>query len=89
MSAQVILGKAMFTIRGADHLQVDGDLVQIQRAGPTGFETVAVAGEDLLVTIEPAERVEVHERAEKAEKAKPAKAGTDGVHWYPIGEPLD
>jgi len=54
MSAQVILGSAMFTIRGADHLHVDGDLVQIQRSSPTGFETVAVAGEDLLVTIEPA-----------------------------------
>lgn len=89
MSAQVILGKAMFTIRGADHLQVDGQLVQIQRAGPSGFETVAVAGEDLLVTIEPAERVEVPERSERVAKARPVKAGTDGVHWYPVGEPLD
>lgn len=55
MSAQVILGKAVFTVPGADHLQVVGDLVQIQRSGPGGYETVAVAGEDMLVTIEPAE----------------------------------
>src|SRR5438105_152608 len=54
MSAQVIVGKAIYTIPGADHLQVDGDLVQIQRSSPSGFETLAVAGEDLLVTIEPA-----------------------------------
>jgi hypothetical protein len=86
MSAQVILGKAMFTIRGADHLQVEGDLVQIQRSGPTGFETVAVAGEDMLVTIEPAERAKI-EIAEKAEK--PEKATTDVFHWHPVGEPLD
>jgi len=54
MSAQVIVGKAIYTIPGADHLQAGGDLVQIQRSSPSGFETVAVAGEDLLVTIEPA-----------------------------------
>jgi hypothetical protein len=86
MSAQVILGKAMFTIRGAGHLQVDGELVQIQRSSPTGFETVALAGEDMLVTIEPAEcaKVEV-----PAEAAKARKVGTDGIHWHPVGEPLD
>lgn len=54
MSAQIILRNAMFTILGADHLHVEGDLVQIQRSSPTGFETVAVAGAELLVTIEPA-----------------------------------
>jgi len=54
MSAQVISGRAVFTIRGADRLQVDGELVKIRRSSPTGFETVVVAGEDLLVTIEPA-----------------------------------
>jgi hypothetical protein len=86
MSAQVILGRAMFTIRGADHLQVDGELVQIQRSSPTGFETVAVAGEDMLVTIEPAEcaKVEVPEKAGKAQEA-----WTDRVHRHPVGEPLD
>jgi hypothetical protein len=73
MSAQVILGKAVFTVPGADHLQVVGDLVQIQRSGPSGYETVAVAGEDMLVTIEPT--------------IEPPAAG--GLHWHPVGEPLD
>jgi hypothetical protein len=83
MSAQVILGKAVFTIRGADHLEVDGDLVQIQRSGPRGFETVAVAGGDMLVTIEPAEcaKAEIPERTRQT--------ATDGHHWHPVGEPLD
>ncbi|TMC08767.1 MAG: hypothetical protein E6J41_12315 [Chloroflexi bacterium] len=83
MNAQVILGKAMFTIRGADHLEVEGELVQIQRSGPNGFETVAVAGEDMLVTIEPAE----HAKVEVPEKA--GKAALDGHHWHPVGDPLD
>jgi hypothetical protein len=56
MSAKIVLGKSVFTIPGADRLRVAGDLVEIQRSGPGGFETVAVAGDDLLVTIEPAER---------------------------------
>jgi hypothetical protein len=73
MSAQVRLGKAVFTVPGADHLQVVGDLVQIQRSGPGGYETVAVAGEDMLVTIEPTNE----------------PAGIDGLHWHPVGEPLD
>jgi hypothetical protein len=72
MSAQVILGKAVFTVPEGDHLQVVGELVQIQRSGPDGYETVAVAGEDMLVTIEP------------ARPAEPA-----GLHWHPVGEPMD
>jgi hypothetical protein len=75
MSAQVILGKAVFTVPEADHLQVVGELVQIQRSGPDGYETIAVAGEDMLVTIQP---------AEPARPAEPA-----GLHWHPVGEPLD
>jgi hypothetical protein len=54
MNAQVTMGKTTFTIRGTDHLKVSGGLVEIQRSSPTGYETVAVAGEDLLVSIEPA-----------------------------------
>jgi hypothetical protein len=83
MSARVILGKAVFTIRDADHLQVDGELVQIQRSGPRGFETVAVAGDDMLVIIEPAEcaKVEIPPRTRQT--------ATDGHHWQPVGEPLD
>jgi hypothetical protein len=82
MSAQVILGKAMFTIRGADHLHVEGELVQIQRSSPTGYETVAVAGEDLLVSIEPAEcaKVELRELDE---------ANGSGKHGHPVGVPPD
>jgi hypothetical protein len=53
MNTQVLVGKAMYTIRGADHLQVVGELVEIQRSTPGGYETLAVAGEDLLVAIEP------------------------------------
>jgi hypothetical protein len=75
-----MLGKAMFTIRGADHLHVAGDLVEIQRATPTGYETLAVAGEDLLVTIEPAERARIP--VSSADSA-------DGALWQPVGEPLD
>lgn len=54
MNAQVVIGKTRVTVRDADHLHVTGELVEIQRAGPDGYETVAVAGEHLLVTIEPA-----------------------------------
>jgi hypothetical protein len=79
MNAQIMLGKAMFTIRGADHLHVAGDLVEIQRSTPTGYETLAVAGEDLLVTIEPAERVTL---------AKPRQAGVNGAAWQPVGQPM-
>src|SRR5205807_8730175 len=68
MSAQVIVGKAIYTIPGADHLQVDGDLVQIQRSSPSGFETLAVAGEDLLVTIEPALCARVLVRAPRSDR---------------------
>jgi len=84
MSTQIILGQSMFTIRGADHLQVEGGLVQIQRSSPTGFETMAVAGEGLLVAIEPVERtkVEVRGREETSAKAK-------GFHWQPTDGPLD
>ncbi len=89
MSAQVILGKAMFTIRG-DHLQVEGDLVQIQRSSPTGFETVAVAGEDMLVTIEPAECAAVEVRPAEARRAGATEAAkSNGLHWHPVGQPLD
>ena len=55
MNAQVILGKSVFTVPGADHLEVVGELARIQRSGPDGYETVAVAGDDMLVTIQPAE----------------------------------
>ncbi len=90
MSAQIILGRAMFTIRGADHLQVEGDLVQIQRSSPTGFETVAVAGEDLLVTIEPAECATVEVRPAEARHAGATEAAKpNGLHWYLVGQPLD
>jgi hypothetical protein len=80
LNAQIMLGKSMFTVRGADHLHVAGDLVEIQRATPTGYETVAVAGEDLLVTIEPAERTGV---------AGPNEGVADGTLWQPVGEPMD
>ncbi len=82
MSAQLILGKAVFTIRGADRLTVDGELVEIQRSGPAGFETVAVAGEDLLVTIEPATCAKV--AVDEAETVT-----VDGLFWRPAGVPLD
>jgi hypothetical protein len=82
MSTQIILGQSTFTIRGADHLQVDGGLVQIQRSSPTGFETVAVAGEGVLVTIEPVQcaKVEIRDRNE---------ASRNGQEWHPTGDPLD
>jgi hypothetical protein len=78
MNAQVVLGKTRYTIRGADHLRVDGELVEIQRAMPTGYETIAVAGEDMLVTIGPAECA-----------ANDLEAAGDGPLWHPVGEPLD
>jgi len=77
MNAQIILGKAMFTIRGADHLEVKGDLVQIQRSTPTGYETVAVAGDDLLVTIEPPEFAQVATQ-------EPKEAKANGPLWQPL-----
>lgn len=80
MDAQVILGKTMFVISDADHLNVDGQLVQIQRSTPTGYQTVAVAGDDLLVTIEPAQCRKV-----VVEEPKEAQA-TNGPVWFPVGE---
>ena len=77
MNAQIILGKAMFTIRVADHLEVTGDLVQIQRSTPTGYETVAVAGDDLLVTIEPPEFAKVATQG-------PKEAKSNGPLWQPF-----
>lgn len=85
MNAQIMLEKAIYTIRNADHLQVNGRLVEVQRQTPTGFETVAIVGEDLLVTIEPPERHEI-----EADKVKQARAfNSNGVLWYPVGQPLD
>ena len=82
MSAQVVLGEQVFTIRGADHLQVEGPLVQIQRSTPTGFETVAVAGEKLLVTVDLVESANVVIR--EWEEVSP-----NGALWQPVGAPLD
>ena len=90
MSAKVILGKAIFSIADADRLCVDGELVQIQRSTVGGFETVAVAGEDLLVTIEPVEWSKVEFRTEeKKEEPAAAAASSNGPLWLPVGEPLD
>ena len=89
MSAQIILGKATFTIRGADHLHVEGDLVEIQRSGPTGYETVAVVGEDLLVTIATAEREPVEIREPGVEVKATARPTPNSLHWHPVGAPLD
>ncbi len=98
MSAQVIVGKAVYTIPGADHLRVDGDLVQIQRSSPSGYETVAVAGEELLVTIEPATctRVLVRSPGEQAGPREPAAptpplpAGLRSASlWYPVGDLME
>jgi hypothetical protein len=90
MSAQVVLGKAVFTIRDADHLHVDGELVEIQRSSPTGYETVAVAGEDLLVTIEPADcaKVELEAKDQPEARARVEKAPVPDL-WPPVGCPLD
>ena len=77
MNAQVTLGKTTYTVHGADRLQVDGELVQIQRWGPDGYETIAVAGDDLLVTIEPSEPAKGED-----------KRAVDPI-WHPVGDPLD
>ena len=93
MSAQVIIGKAIFTISGADHLSVEGDLVQIQRSSPSGYETVAVAGEDLFVTIEPAvcTTVETWESNDERRKmaAVQSAVGSGEPTWHPGGDPAD
>lgn len=78
MNARVWLGKTKFTVRGADHLHVSGELVEIQRACPNGYETLAVAGDDLLVTIE----------SDIGEQVEP-DAAPDRPMWYPVGEPMD
>jgi len=79
MNAQVTLGKTSYTVSGADHLHVAGNLVEIQRSGPNGYETVAVAGDDLLVTIEAA--------GSEREGGLPERRG--GSLWCPVGEPMD
>jgi hypothetical protein len=78
MNAQVMIGKATYTIRHADHLHVEGPLIEIQRAAPAGYETIAVAGDELLVTIAP------------AEVADPEVVTPEGGPlWHPVGEPLE
>ena len=52
MTATVTVGETAFSIPGVDHLEVEGELVMLQRATETGFETVAVVGEDLLVRLQ-------------------------------------
>src|SRR5262245_32824003 len=99
MSVQVIVGRAVYTIPGADHLQVDGDLVQIQRSSPTGYETIAVAGEELLVTIGPAActRVQAETPGVGARPEAPSRRAEGRPEgglslWYPLGgltDPLD
>jgi hypothetical protein len=78
MNAEVVLGKTRFTVRGADHLHVFGQLVAIQRSLPAGFETIAVAGDDLLVTVEPVECTQVDRHADGAPLSFP-----------PVEQPLD
>lgn len=78
MNAYVTMRTTTFTIRGADHLEVSGDLVKIQRSTPTGYETVAVAGEEMLVSIEPATCVEAakdggRENRVRLEQADPSE----------------
>jgi hypothetical protein len=97
MSVQVIVGRAVYTIPGADHLQVDGDLVQIQRSSPTGYETIAVAGEELLVTIGPASSVQAEAPGTEARPEMHSRRAEDQPEgrlplWYPVGtlmDPLD
>jgi hypothetical protein len=99
MSVQVIVGGAVYTISGADRLQVDGALVQIQRSSPMGYETIAVAGDELLVTIGPAActRVQTEAPGVGAQPETPPRRpetrpeGGPPV-WYPVGglmDPLD
>lgn len=52
MTATVTVGASAFSIPGIDHLEVEGELVMLQRATPTGYETVAVVGEELLVRLQ-------------------------------------
>lgn len=94
MNAQVIIGNAAFRIRGVDHLEIDGELVEIQRSSRDEYEAVAVAGKDLLVTIEPAILVEGQRRGprdeEPAESAPQERSalGEESLR-YPMDEPMD
>jgi hypothetical protein len=88
MNAQIILEKAMYTIRGADHLQVNGRLVEVQRSTPEGNETVAVVGEDLLVTLELPECAKL-ELNQSAHATEPRPVKSNGPRWLPVGQPLD
>jgi hypothetical protein len=68
----------------------DGDLVEIQRATPTGYETLAIAGDDLLVSIEPATCVPVEAGKTSPEPVQAAgRAGAPHLVWHPTGDPLD
>ena len=96
MSVQVIVGGAVYTISGADHLQVDGDLVQIQRSSTRGYETVAVAGEELLVTIGAAvcTRVQAEAPGMGARPETPSRRAEGRPEgglslWYPVGTSMD
>lgn len=74
MTATVKIGDSDFSIPGVDHLEVEGELVMLQRGTATGYETVAVVGEDLVVRLE-----------EEPPKAEAAPVPT----WHPVGEPIE
>lgn len=96
MSVQVMVGTRSFTIVGADHLSVQGDLVLIQRSGPSGYDTVAVAGEGLLVTVGPAPSVQAAAipRPEAGRQEPGRSPAADGrqrlarAAWHPVGDPM-
>jgi hypothetical protein len=95
MEAQVTVGERTFTVRGVDHLAVSGGLVEIQRSSATGYETVAVAGEGLLVCIEPATCVAANglrpadAHLPETVRLEPAPVAEQDFAAFLISEPLD
>jgi hypothetical protein len=95
MNAQVTVGERTFTIRGVDHLAVSGGLVEIQRSSPTGYETVAVAGGGLLVSIEPATCVAADgprpgaAHLPETARLQPAPVAEQDLAVFLVSEPLD
>jgi hypothetical protein len=95
MNAQVTVRGRTVTIRGVDHLAVSGGLVELQRSSPTGYETVAVAGEGLLVCIEPATVSEANgprpaaAHLPEAVGLEPAPVVEQDLAVFLVSEPLD
>jgi hypothetical protein len=95
MNAQVTVRGRTFTIRDVDHVAVSGGPVEVRRSSPTGYGSVAVAGEGLIVSIEPATGAAANRPRPAAAhlretvRVEPAPVAEQDLAVFLVSEPLD